>query len=68
VVLILMYFARASALYSRLIRVEVLKAPTLARIWQASRSVEGNSLRDLGFVSFTFSTQYKGKLSRAVWS
>jgi len=30
--LILMYVARASALYSRLIKVEVLKAPTLARI------------------------------------
>ena len=63
-----MYFARASTLYSRLIRVEVLKALTLVRIWQASRSVEGSSSRDLGFVSFTFFTQYKGKSSRAVWS
>ena len=32
VALILMYFARASALYSRLIRVAVSKPPVLVRI------------------------------------
>ena len=60
-----MYFTRASVLCSRLIKVEVLKTPTLARIWQASLSFEGSSSRDLGFVCLTSFTQYKGKPSRA---
>ena len=42
-----------------------MKAPTLARISQASRSVKGSSSRDLGFMCFTSFTQYRGKPSRA---
>ena len=46
----------------------MLKAPAVARIWQASQSVEGSSSRDMGFVCFTSFTQYRGKPSRAVGS
>jgi len=54
---------RASELYSRAINSAMSKTPTLAKIKQTSRSVEGSSSKVLGLVSFSFCTQYKGNPS-----
>jgi len=60
-----MYFSKASALYSRLIKAAASKPPAAAKIRQASRSFKGNLLRDLDFRALASCTQYGGKPSRA---
>jgi len=47
--LVHMYFSKASALYSRLIKAAASKPPAPAKIRQASWSFEGNLLRGLDF-------------------
>jgi len=60
-----MYFSKASALYSKLIKAAASKPPASARIRHATWSFKGSLLKGLDFRALVSLTQYSGKPSRA---